>query len=62
MVCQGRYLGTGGVRTDSLGTKLTCEVEVKGQKYQGQRSHWSRSNNDPKQRQVGSLQLHVAFL
>ncbi len=23
-----------------------CDIEVKGHKYQGQRSHWSRSNKD----------------
>ncbi len=27
---------------------------------EGQRSHWSRSNQDPKQRQVGSQQRQVA--
>ncbi len=36
------------------------DQEVKGHKYQGQRSHGSRSNKDPKQRQVGSQQRQVA--
>ncbi len=29
-------------------------------KYQGQRLHWSKSNKDPKERQVGSQQRQVA--
>ena len=47
-----------------------CDLEVKGHKIfnikakghmgQGQRSHWSRSYKDPKQKQVGSQQCHVA--
>ena len=39
---------------------LTCNLEAKGHKYQGQRSHRSRSNKDSKQRQVGSQQRQVA--
>ncbi len=37
------------------------DLEVKGHMGLGQRSHWSRSNKDPKQRQVGSQQRQVAF-
>ncbi len=43
-----------------------CDLEVKGHKYQGhmgqgQKSYWSRSNKDPKDRQLGSQQRQVAL-
>ena len=37
-----------------------CKLEVKGHKYQGQRSNGSGSNKDIKQRQMGSQQRQVA--
>ena len=40
--------------------KRRCYIKVKGQVGQGQRSHWSKSNKEPKQRQVRSQQRQVA--
>ena len=42
-----------------LRSKVTS-VKVKGHVGQGQRLHWSRSDKDSKERQVGSQQRQVA--
>ena len=46
---------------DSMDIWLT-NIKVQGHMGQGQRSHRSRSNKDPKQRQVGSQQRQIASL
>ncbi len=38
----------------------TIYMKIKGHMGKGQRSHWSRSNKDSKERQVGSQQRQVA--